>query len=183
MMTRTSMLTLAAACLLAGCSAFASQAQRGAPGNSPQLATDFASAFTHLLLIKADADAFACACFYEDDGYTSPQQCMDRTSISDADRQNLFECTYDVVLNLPPAPYGVRDFTTRYKRASASYQRCLDLGADDCSDAEFNRQSNCRALLVAELEAEPADDASVRWFQSFDEAATNAGCYYAVSRS
>ncbi|TXD37273.1 hypothetical protein FRC98_11115 [Lujinxingia vulgaris] len=176
-MTRFPIITLAAACLLAGCSAYSPLSRGGAPGNSPQLASDFATAFTHLLLIEADADAFACACYFEEDGYASPQQCMDRTSISDADRQNLFECTYDVVLNLPPAPHGVRDFASRYKRASASYQRCLNLDANNCSDAEFNRQSNCRALLVAELEAEPADDASVRWFQSFDKAASNAGCY------
>ncbi|RAL22476.1 hypothetical protein DL240_11565 [Lujinxingia litoralis] len=102
---------------------------------------------------------------------------MIRTSVSDADRNNVRQCAYTLILDLPPAPEGVQEYLRRYQRADASYYYCLNLGADDCSSAEFDRQSECRAPLIAEFEARPADQASVRWFQIFDDAVLNAGCY------
>ncbi|RDV36527.1 hypothetical protein DV096_18930 [Bradymonadaceae bacterium TMQ3] len=169
--------TSALAFLLAGCSPASSHTRDSNSGNSPQFANDFAAAYTHLHLIGADADAFDCGCYYEEDGFDSFEQCMTRTSVSHADRNNVMRCTYNLILDLPPAPGGVHDYVIRYQRTDASYQYCKNLGADDCSGAESERQSDCRAPLVAEFEARPTDEASMRWLQLFDDAVMNAGCY------
>lgn len=165
------------AALAVACSSSSSSTRNQPAHNSAQLAQGFARALAHLAFINADADAYICGCYYEEDGYASPQSCMAANSVSEDQRQDAIDCAYSVVQSQPPAPYGIRDFVARYDQAFTDYSACLDAGGNVCSDAEFNRQSACRADLIEALESHPPDGASTRWFTRFNERSSELGCF------